>query len=105
MEVGISDSKGDLLSQEFLGPKCIEEFTRQGPNRYSISSTPPFILFVFDKRANENLGNLHAITFGDKLFEAGIEPDQIAPKGANSFVENDIKRVDPNWVEPKLYSR
>lgn len=55
---GVSETEGVFHSQELLGPKFIEELSRQGPNRYTNSSSPPFVVYVFDKRANENLGKL-----------------------------------------------
>lgn len=87
------------------------ELFKQAGNRYSTSSLPPFIVQVFDKDPGKNLGNYNSIALSKTLREANIKTKDSSDAGAEkvvfsfhtwqdakNFVENDLNRVNIQWI-------
>lgn len=89
-------------------PKLV--FTNMNDNRYNENSSAPFIIYVFDKNPNKNLGNLHEFTLSRELRPIKQHIQKIKPLGnnkvmifcysykdANLLVESKISEINENW--------
>ena len=85
---------------------------KQINNRYDPDSAGPFLVYVFDLNPNKNIGNIHPLKLGIKLFKSNIKLTKgglfkAGPKkfclifnsagAANVFVSQQIREINPEW--------
>ena len=104
LENHINKENSNILNHQGLTSL---DYDSQANNRYFEASKGPYLVYINDKDQNNNLGNYHIISIGEKLFDAGYQADKekdinafqsfSSHSIANEFVEKGVSRVDPNW--------
>lgn len=87
------------------------ELFKQVGNRYTEVSSPPYVVYIFDKDVKKNLGNYHPVMLGERLRELDYDLKTVNSAGsekfvvqfetwkqANSFVEKGILEINREWL-------
>ena len=88
----------------------IVDYDKWKTNRYEINDQGSFIVQIIDSRQGFNIGNVHIVSIGIRLFEAGYKVTALRKVGpmrvslsfhsaqeANSYIEKGIDNIDSNW--------
>ena len=87
------------------------DYNSQKGNKYPMDFEGPFLVYILDSNPDKNIGNLHIISIGSRIFEAGFRVSSLQREGskkyslafnsaseANSFVAKGITELDPLWL-------
>ena len=90
--------------------RLMDDYSSQRKNRYLESAKGPFVVQIFNANPENNLGNMHIVSIGLRIYKAGFKVSALRKIGiekisltfysaseANDFVKNDINLINKEW--------